>query len=159
MSKLRDAGINVGQYCLRPSPFLLKFSALFLKTRGPRVKLGRGVSGFRAREWWKVINWAILILSHCPVCLCFGMVLFIVRMNFSHGRWVERLSLSLWFFPSWPYIYSHSRSYDYHQSVINNARETERSKPGRPLAIALDTVSIHIRLIILSTDSEGLAIC
>lgn len=29
----------------------------------------------------------------------------------------------------------------YHQSVIDNAREAERIQPGRPLAIALDTVS------------------
>lgn len=29
----------------------------------------------------------------------------------------------------------------YHQSVIDNAREAERVQPGRPLAIALDTVS------------------
>lgn len=43
----------------------------------------------------------------------------IVRMNFSHG------------------------SYEYHQSVINNAREAERVQVGRPLAIALDTVSSH----------------
>ena len=41
----------------------------------------------------------------------------VVRMNFSHG------------------------SYEYHQSVIDNAREAERKKPGRPLAIALDTVN------------------
>lgn len=40
----------------------------------------------------------------------------VVRMNFSHG------------------------SYEYHQSVIDNAREAERQIPGRPLAIALDTV-------------------
>lgn len=40
----------------------------------------------------------------------------VVRMNFSHG------------------------SYEYHQSVIDNAREAERKQPGRPLAIALDTV-------------------
>ena len=40
----------------------------------------------------------------------------VVRMNFSHGE------------------------YAYHQSVIDNAREAERKVPGRPLAIALDTV-------------------
>jgi len=40
----------------------------------------------------------------------------VVRMNFSHG------------------------SYEYHQSVIDNAREAERNQAGRPLAIALDTV-------------------
>lgn len=47
----------------------------------------------------------------------------VVRMNFSHG------------------------SYEYHQSVIDNAREAERKQPGRPLAIALDTVG-------LSSDSS-----
>ena len=41
----------------------------------------------------------------------------VVRMNFSHG------------------------AYEYHQSVIDNSREAERTQPGRPLAIALDTVS------------------
>ncbi|KAK9479084.1 pyruvate kinase [Lipomyces japonicus] len=45
----------------------------------------------------------------------------IVRMNFSHG------------------------SYEYHQSVIDNAREAERVLPGRPLAIALDTKGPEIR--------------
>ncbi|KAG7697808.1 hypothetical protein KL930_000137 [Ogataea haglerorum] len=45
----------------------------------------------------------------------------IVRMNFSHG------------------------SYEYHQSVIDNARESERIYPGRPLAIALDTKGPEIR--------------
>lgn len=40
----------------------------------------------------------------------------VVRMNFSHG------------------------SYEYHQSVIDNAREAERTQAGRPVAIALDTV-------------------
>lgn len=29
----------------------------------------------------------------------------------------------------------------YHQSVIDNARESTKQQPGRPLAIALDTVS------------------
>lgn len=37
----------------------------------------------------------------------------IVRMNFSHG------------------------SYEYHKSVIDNARKSEELYPGRPLAIAL----------------------
>lgn len=41
----------------------------------------------------------------------------VVRMNFSHG------------------------SYEYHQSVIDNAKNAEKQYPGRPLAIALDTVS------------------
>ncbi|OCL00949.1 pyruvate kinase [Cenococcum geophilum 1.58] len=45
----------------------------------------------------------------------------VVRMNFSHG------------------------SYEYHQSVIDNAREAERTQPGRPLAIALDTKGPEIR--------------
>lgn len=40
----------------------------------------------------------------------------VVRMNFSHG------------------------SYEYHQSVIDNAREAEKTQAGRPVAIALDTV-------------------
>lgn len=42
----------------------------------------------------------------------------VVRMNFSHG------------------------SYEYHQSVIDNAREAEKTQPGRPVAIALDTVRL-----------------
>ncbi|KAF2453926.1 pyruvate kinase [Lineolata rhizophorae] len=45
----------------------------------------------------------------------------VVRMNFSHG------------------------SYEYHQSVIDNAREAERTMPGRPIAIALDTKGPEIR--------------
>ncbi|GME92462.1 unnamed protein product [[Candida] boidinii] len=45
----------------------------------------------------------------------------IVRMNFSHG------------------------SYEYHQSVIDNARKSEEIYPGRPLAIALDTKGPEIR--------------
>lgn len=45
----------------------------------------------------------------------------IVRMNFSHG------------------------SYEYHQSVIDHAREAEKLQPGRPLAIALDTKGPEIR--------------
>ncbi|ODQ77329.1 hypothetical protein BABINDRAFT_163588 [Babjeviella inositovora NRRL Y-12698] len=45
----------------------------------------------------------------------------IVRMNFSHG------------------------SYEYHQSVVDNARKSEAIYPGRPLAIALDTKGPEIR--------------
>ncbi|KAL9054240.1 MAG: hypothetical protein Q9162_004274 [Coniocarpon cinnabarinum] len=45
----------------------------------------------------------------------------VVRMNFSHG------------------------SYEYHQSVIDNAKAAEQSQPGRPLAIALDTKGPEIR--------------
>ncbi|KAL2268435.1 hypothetical protein VTJ83DRAFT_3281 [Remersonia thermophila] len=45
----------------------------------------------------------------------------VVRMNFSHG------------------------SYEYHQSVIDNAREAEKVQPGRPVAIALDTKGPEIR--------------
>jgi pyruvate kinase len=35
--------------------------------------------------------------------------------------------------------FSHG-SYEYHQSVIDNARAAEAAEPGRPIAIALDTV-------------------
>lgn len=45
----------------------------------------------------------------------------IVRMNFSHG------------------------SYEYHQSVIDNARQSEKEYPAAPLAIALDTKGPEIR--------------
>ncbi|ODV94155.1 hypothetical protein PACTADRAFT_4107 [Pachysolen tannophilus NRRL Y-2460] len=45
----------------------------------------------------------------------------IVRMNFSHG------------------------SYEYHQSVIDNARKSEELYSGRPLGIALDTKGPEIR--------------
>lgn len=45
----------------------------------------------------------------------------IVRMNFSHG------------------------SYEYHQSVIDNAKQSEEIYKGRPLAIALDTKGPEIR--------------
>lgn len=45
----------------------------------------------------------------------------VVRMNFSHG------------------------TYEYHQSVIDNARKAEKEQAGRPLAIALDTKGPEIR--------------
>lgn len=45
----------------------------------------------------------------------------IIRMNFSHG------------------------SYEFHQSVIDNALKSEQQFPGRPLAIALDTKGPEIR--------------
>ncbi len=45
----------------------------------------------------------------------------VVRMNFSHG------------------------SYEYHQSVIDNARAAEKAQAGRQLAIALDTKGPEIR--------------
>ncbi|WOO82084.1 Pyruvate kinase [Vanrija pseudolonga] len=55
----------------------------------------------------------------------------IVRMNFSHG------------------------SYEYHQSVIDNARAAaKRSPTGRPLAIALDTKGPEIRTGIMANDAD-----
>ncbi|KAI9807911.1 MAG: hypothetical protein M1825_005217 [Sarcosagium campestre] len=45
----------------------------------------------------------------------------IVRMNFSHG------------------------AYEYHQSVVDNAKKAEATQPGRPLAVALDTKGPEIR--------------
>ncbi|KAH6877178.1 pyruvate kinase [Thelonectria olida] len=45
----------------------------------------------------------------------------VVRMNFSHG------------------------SYEYHQTVIDNARAAEEAQPGRHVAIALDTKGPEIR--------------
>ena len=44
----------------------------------------------------------------------------------------------------------------YHQSVINNAKEAEKAQPGRPLAIALDTVRhslIHFLTLYLCGDT------
>lgn len=54
----------------------------------------------------------------------------IVRMNFSHG------------------------SYEYHQSVVDNAKKSEEVYPGRPLAIALDTKGPEIRTGTTRDDQE-----
>lgn len=62
----------------------------------------------------------------------------VVRMNFSHGSYevcskiVKRLVTAI------------LKPSQYHQSVIDNARAAEKKVNGRPLAIALDTVSIFI---------------
>ncbi|CEP23485.1 pyk1 [Cyberlindnera jadinii] len=54
----------------------------------------------------------------------------VVRMNFSHG------------------------SYEYHQTVVDNARKSEELYPGRPLAIALDTKGPEIRTGTTRDDAE-----
>src|SRR5690606_33257769 len=45
----------------------------------------------------------------------------IVRLNFSHG------------------------DYEFHRTAIRNVREVQRTQPGRPVAIALDTKGPEIR--------------
>jgi pyruvate kinase len=50
--------------------------------------------------------------------------------------------------------FSHG-SYEYHQSVINNAREAGKLSPsGRPLAIALDTKGPEIRTGLMADDKD-----
>ena len=55
----------------------------------------------------------------------------VVRMNFSHG------------------------SYEYHQTVIDNARKSEELYKGRPLAIALDTKGPEIRTGVTVEEKTG----
>jgi pyruvate kinase len=66
-----------------------------------------------AQNWYAALAFT---QSQAPKLTTTQAGLNVVRMNFSHG------------------------SYEYHQSVIDNAREAEKTQPGRPVAIALDTV-------------------
>jgi pyruvate kinase len=50
--------------------------------------------------------------------------------------------------------FSHG-SYDYHQSVIDNAREAAKKSPaGRPIAIALDTKGPEIRTGLMENEAD-----
>jgi pyruvate kinase len=62
-------------------------------------------------------------------------------MNFSHGSYEARETASC--FQGHPLI---RLFIQYHQSVIDHAKEAERIMPGRPLAIALDTVGYKFTL-------------
>lgn len=53
-------------------------------------------------------------------------------MNFSHGSYEVRIQSS--------YGRPPLTLLQYHQSVIDNVRESCKQQPGRPVAIALDTV-------------------
>src|SRR4051812_4997765 len=68
----------------------------------------------------------------------------VVRMNFSHGSHdVSSILASPTLLLPLPSNHKLEliRNLQYHQSVIDNARESAKTMPGRPLAIALDTVS------------------